>query len=282
LQVRRPFNETSLYFKKERKVVAYAVIAAIIVVNSVILFSPTTDGKNYAGSILRPVVAGVAVTFSLIVVYRQKLDGLLGRAYGSLAIGLVLWLAAELVWAYYTTILRIALPLPSLADVFWLLGYGPLGYHLFSIAKLQRAFHNASKRIFVVSIAITIFSIVYIFNIASASLASPSSDYLALAISITYPIADAIVIVPAVLTISKSGRGELTAVPWIFISWIFTAVADALYGYTAVTNIAGDFFIWNLFYNAAYLIMAVGLYWHNKFFVMDDAKMIKLWNKENR
>jgi hypothetical protein len=283
LQVRSPFNDTSLYFKKERRLVTYVVIAAIIAVNSVIiLFSSTTEEKNYAGNILRPLVAGVAVTFSLIVVYRQKLDGLLGRAYASLAIGLVLWLAAELVWAYSSIVVRIEVPFPSLADVFWLLGYGPLGYHLFSTARLHRAFHNASKRIFVVSAAVSIFSLVYILDIVSASLTSNLNNFTALAISITYPIADAIVIVPAVLTIAKSGRGELTAVPWIFISWIFTAVADALFGYTAVTNIAGDFSIWNLFYNAAYLIMAAGLYWHNKFFVMDDDKMKKLWKKENR
>jgi hypothetical protein len=277
----KDINEKGFSFKKAQRRTAFAVVAAIIVVNSVILLSPS-EKQNYVGSILRPLTAAVAVAFSLIVVYRQKLDGLLGRAFGSLALGLVLWFAAELIWGYYAVILRVDVPFPSLADAFWLAGYGPLGYHLFSTSKLYRAFHNASKRIFVVGLAVAIFSSVYILSVLSLSKLSGPDSTLALAITIIYPIADAIVIVPAVLSIAKSGRGELTAVPWIFISWILTAIADALFGYSADANMAGHFTLWNLFYNAAYLMMAAGLYWHNKFFVMDDDKMKKLWSKQNR
>jgi hypothetical protein len=278
----KDINEKSFSLIKAQRRTAFAVAAAIIAVNSVILLSPTASQQNYVGSILRPLTAAVAVGFSLIVVYRQKLDGLLGRAYGSLAIGLVLWFLAELTWGYYNIIVKIEVPFPSLADAFWLAGYGPLGYHLFSTSKLYRAFHNASKRILVVGLCVAIFSSAYIFYIVSLSNISGPDSTLALAITIIYPIADAIVIVPAVLSIAKSGRGELTAVPWIFISWIFTVVADAIFGYAADSNIAGHFTIWNLFYNAAYLMMAAGLYWHNKFFVMDDNKMKKLWSKQNK
>jgi hypothetical protein len=278
----KDIDEKSFSFKKAQRRTAFVVVAAIIAVNSIILISPTANEQNNAGSILRPLTAAVAVAFSLNVVYRQKLDGLLGRAYGGLAIGLLLWFSAELIWGYYNIIARIEVPFPSLADAFWLAGYGPLGYHLFSTSKLYRAFHNASKRIIVVGLAVAVFSAIYIFYIVSLSHISWPNSILAMGITIAYPIADAVVLVPAVLSIAKSGRGDLTAVPWIFIFWVFTAIADALFGYAADANIAGQFTIWNLFYNAAYLMMAAGLYWHNKFFVMDDDKMKKLWSKQNR
>jgi hypothetical protein len=269
-------------FKKERRLVAFALVASVIAADSIIMLSSTAEEKNFAGNILRPLTAVIAVAFSLKVVYRQRLDGLFGRAYAGLAIGLVLWFAAEITWAYYSLIVQIEVPFPSLADAFWLAGYGPFGYHLFTTARLHRAFSKGSKWTIVITAAVTIVSALYIFQLVLQSEVSKLDSVLPLAISITYPIADAILIIPAVLSISNSGRGELTAVPWIFISWIFTAIADALFGYTAVSNIAGEISIWNLFYNAAYLFMAAGLYWHNKFFLIDECKMERLWLNRNR
>ena len=269
-------------FKKERRLVAFALVASIIAADSIIMLSSTTEEKNFAGNILRPLTGAVAVAFSLKVVHRQRLDGLFGRAYAGLAIGLVLYFAAEITWTYNTLIVQIDVPFPSLADAFWLAGYGPFGYHLFTTARLQRAFSKGSKRTIVITAAVTIFSGLYIFQLVLQSEVSKLDSILPLAISTTYPIADAILIIPAVLSISNSGRGELTYIPWIFISWIFTAIADTLFGYTAVSNIAGEVSVWNLFYNAAYLFMAAGLYWHNKFFLIDESKMQRLWLNRNR
>jgi len=269
-------------FKKEQKIVAYSLIASIVAVNSIILLAPTTEEQEFYGNILNPLTAAVAVAFSIIVVCRQKLDGLFGRAYVSLAIGLALWLAAEIIWGYYSVAIQIEVPFPSIADILWLAGYGPLGYHLFTTAKLYRIYAKITKRLVAVSIAVAAFSIVYIFSVVSASELSGSDATLALGISIAYPVADAVIIIPAVLAISNSGRGALTAIPWIFISWILTTVADSMFGYTVVTDIAGDISVWNLIYNAAYLSMAAGLYWHNRFFVLDEKKMEKHWLKRYR
>lgn len=278
----RASKKVAFDFKKERRAVIFAVVASIIVADSVIMLCSTNEAKSFVGNILRPITAALAVAFSIKVVYRQKLDGLFGRAYAGLAIGLVLWFTAEMIWGYYGIILQIQLPFPSLADAFWLAGYGPLGYHLFTTARLYRAFSTKLSKIFVVTAAVAIFSAIYIFKILTT--ADPSGPYgtLSLAISIAYPLADAVMIIPALLSITKSGRGELTAIPWIFVSWIFTAIADAIFGYTADTNITAQISIWNLFYNAAYLIMAAGLYWHDKFFLIDEAKMKRMWRTRNR
>jgi len=53
---------------------------------------------------------------------------------------------------------------------------------------------------------------------------------------------------------------------------MFTAVADSIFGFTAVTSIAGDISVWNLFYNAAYLSMAAGLFWHNRYMIFDAKR----------
>ena len=269
-------------FKRDRRIVTYSLVASILAVNSIILLAPTTEEQNFYGDVLRQLTGAIAVTFSIIVVWRQKTDGTLGRAYAGLSIGLVLYFIAEIIWAYYGIVLQIEVPFPSPADAFWLAGYGPLGFHLFTMSKLHRAYTRKTKRVIIVSLTVAAFSVLYIQSLISVSDLSGPDAILKLGITIAYPIADAIVIVPAVLVILNSGRGELTAIPWIFISWMFTALADTLFGYTIVTNIAGELSIWNLAYNAAYLFMAAGLYWHNKFFVIDERKIEKLWLTRNR
>jgi len=250
-------------------IVGFVVVT--LAVNSIILLAPDIETQNYFGNILRPLVAAVASGLALIVVYRQKVSGIFGRSYAFLAGGLVLYLVAEILWAYYSIGLGIEVPFPSLADAFWLAAYAPFGYGLFSLSRLYTK-HGKSKMkaLAVMSLSVAAFSSYYVLQLISVS---DLTDPIPLAISITYPILDGILLVPALLVIVSSGKGYLTSIPWIFVSWIFTAIADSIFGFTAVTSIAGDISVWNLFYNAAYLSMATGLFWHNRYMIFDSKRV---------
>lgn len=250
-------------------IVGFVVVT--LAVNSIILLAPDIEMQNYFGNILRPLVAAVASGLALIVVYRQKVSGIFGRSYAFLAGGLVLYLVAEILWAYYSIGLGIEVPFPSLADAFWLAAYAPFGYGLFSLSRLYTK-HGKSKMkaLAVMSLSVAAFSSYYVLQLISVS---DLTDPIPLAISITYPILDGILLVPALLVIVSSGKGYLTSIPWIFVSWIFTAIADSIFGFTAVTSIAGDISVWNLFYNAAYLSMATGLFWHNRYMIFDSKRV---------
>ena len=76
-------------------------------------------------------LCGNAAILSLVIVYRQGLDGLLGKAYAALAIGISFWFIAEMIWTYYQVGLGIESPFPSVADLFWLIGYLPFIYYMF-------------------------------------------------------------------------------------------------------------------------------------------------------
>jgi hypothetical protein len=257
------------------------LIATITIANLILLAAPTIEEQNLYGNIIRPITAGASMAFGIIVVYRQGVDGIFGRAFASLAGGVSLWAIAELIWAYNAIVLGIQVPFPSIADVLWLAGYAPLGFHLFSTSRFYGVALR-KKSTFAVALAVGIFSSVYLYSLIAASELSGPDAALSLAITIAYPVLDAMILVPAVLCVLNSGKGELTAIPWIFISWILTVMADSMFGYTIVTNIAGDMQIWNLGYNAAYLFMAAGLYWHNKYFIIGNRKFDEMWRKVNR
>ena len=126
-----------------------------------------------------------------------------------------------------------------------------------------------------VSVAAAAFGGLYVQNIVAVADLSDPEAAMPMVISMAYPILDAVLIVPAVLVVLNAGKGILTAVPWIFVSWIFTVVADSLLGFTAVQNFDGDAFTINLFYNVAYLCMFAGLLWHNKFFIFNKREAIQ-------
>jgi hypothetical protein len=267
--------------KKQRKTVVIGLVAAIAIANFILLAAPSIEEQNLYGNIIRPITACASMAFGIIVVYRQGVDGIFGRAFASLAAGVSLWAIAELIWAYNAIILGIQVPFPSIADILWLAGYAPLGFHLFSTSRFYGVALK-KRSTFAVAVAVAAFSSAYIYSLIAASELSGPDAALSLAITVAYPVLDAIIVVPAVLCVLNSGKGELTAIPWIFISWILTVIADAMFGYTIVTNIAGDMQIWNLVYNGAYLFMAAGLYWHNKYFIIGDRKFEEMWNKVYR
>ena len=119
-------------------------------------------------------------------------------------------------------------------------------------------------------IAVAAFSSYYVMQLVSVSDLSAPDAGIALVIGIAYPVMDAILLIPALFAIISAGRGYLTSIPWIFVSWLFTALADSIFGFTAVTSMAADVTIWNMYYVAAYLSMAAGMLWHNKYMIFDS------------
>jgi uncharacterized membrane protein YhaH (DUF805 family) len=100
-------------------------------------------------------------------------------------------------------------------------------------------------------------------------------------ISISYLIFDLIFIVPTTLIILDPLKDELTSIFWIFLSMLILAIAYTMFGYTSVTGMTEANWIWIPVYTAAYLLMAIGLFWHNRLFVFDEKRSLKNWKKKN-
>jgi hypothetical protein len=249
------------------------LVAATIAVNCIILLSPNAEAKNFFGNILRPITASFATGLAIMVVRKQGTKGIFGRAYAALAAGLILYFIAEVTWGYYSIGLGVEVPFPSPADGFWLAAYAPFGYGLFRLANLHSKHKNRLRQMALIGGIAAVLSGLYIYELISVSEVSTSDDLIGLAIGIAYPILDAILIVPALMAVLSAGRGYLTSIPWIFISWVFTVIADTIFGFTAVMSVAGELSVWNLFYNAAYLSMAAGMIWHLRYMIYDPQRM---------
>lgn len=87
-------------------------------------------------------------------------------------------------------------------------------------------------------------------------------------VSISYPILDGVLLVPAILILWSIRYGKLVVTHWMLIalSMIFVAIADS--------------WIWDILYNAGYLSIAFALVWYNRFFIFNKKKSKKSGKKE--
>jgi hypothetical protein len=260
----------------QRKILSL-LVTCIVVITLLLVLSPD-DSSTLVADIIIPSCAGAAAVLSLIVVYRQKIDGLFGRIYLALAIGNTLWFVAEVIWTYYEIGLKIENPFPSVADLFWLIGYAPFVYYILKSYKFFNSNNTLSKPI-VITVFITaiILAACNILVTTDTYQFSKQQDITLFLISIAYPILDITFIIPAALIILNNSRiSQLTSIPWIFISMMITALADSIFGISSSAGIANEAsLIWNPIYVVGYSLMAAGLYWHNRFFIFSKNKVIQ-------
>ena len=114
-----------------------------------------------------------------------------------------------------------------------------------------------------------------------------ADEVILMLVSISYPILDGVLLVPAILILWSIRKGKLVVTHWMLIalSMILVAIADSGFGYIAVSNISSvqeADWIWDILYNAGYLSIAFALIWYNRFFIFDEKKEQKKWQERNR
>jgi hypothetical protein len=254
-------------------------IASTIFVSCTIFFSSTEEEyRIYLFDIIEPLAAAIALCISLIIVYRQKLDGLFGKTYASLAAGLMLWFIAEVLWSFFEFGSDHEAPSLLRADFFWLAGYGAFIYYGFSMYTFfgkRPSKHNVA----IISIPCVLFLAYSIQLDVSDYELTKQEDIILFSLSNTYVALDLILIILAALLILSPGKkGQLTSIPWIFIAFLIIATGDSGLGYTQSTEILYT----HILYICGYIVMTAGLFWHNQIFVFDEKRVLKKWQVEHR
>jgi hypothetical protein len=142
------------------------------------------------------------------------------------------------------------------------------GYYFYSILKLLRKTIQQDI-IILVSIAAAV-SVTYILNLSFGIgfLLADEEDVLGTGLSITYPILDGILFVPAILVLWSLRKGDLVYTHWILISLfiILNGIGDIGFGYGSVLGTIGkEEWIWDIFYYAGYLTLASALFWQSRY-----------------
>lgn len=267
-------THNSLKVRSARKFAFYLLILLNILSISLILYFEFVHSENslfYINWILN-FFAGFAVFIGIYIYFKKILKGIEGKTYTSLTIGLLLFFLGEITWTYYQILLNIEIPFPSLADLFWILGYIFIGYHIYGTYKFWK--HNKkidNRHVIIISILICMLSSFMIYTTISESYSNIKNELISTSISITYVVLDSVLAIPAIAIVWSLRSGHPFFTHWLLISFfiLFNSVADFGFGYTYIISVdveeAERFeWIWDILFNASYISIAIALLWYQK------------------
>lgn len=207
-------------------------------------------------------VTGGLVILALILAVRFRLKGSHGRAWALFLASMASWFIAETLWAVYELVYHTN-PFPSLADVFYIAGYP---FMLLFLINYLRPVKKAITRKMLVS-AISISIVMAIPGIYMAYSFDPKVSLLENIIATTYPIADAIIFVPAIIGISLFFRGEVNFT-WtlICIGIVCSFLGDMGFQFAQFTNTYYTGHPVDVVLLWSYILYAFGAYDHIKIF----------------
>jgi len=253
--------------------VAYwlCLITAIGLVAIYIFQSSYPDFMYTFSNVFSPFIAGVAVLSSFFALrkYWDNFGSRLSKIWLCFTLGMLLWFLGELGWALYTMVLNVEIPYPSIADIFWLIGYVPLFIALlFYIEIIQPAI--STKLFSVAAVIVTGVSVIGFSTLMLPVLAGASEqDFVTFGISLAYPALDLVLFLEAVLgllvfTVTRlKGR---VGMAWHFMNAaiLLNVVADGAFSYTTMEGSYYCGHAIDLLFHLGYLLFALAFYVHSK------------------
>jgi hypothetical protein len=203
--------------------------------------------------------AAFATATILYSAHRSEKGGGLPRAYAAYSLGMLFWLIAECTWTVYALVFRIEIPFPSMADVFWLLGYLPLLAALLLQAWPFRDVFAPWKRV-----AIAVGMLVMTITILTATippLIAENAGEVPLAVSVAYPVLDALLLSVAIPVLILFRKGSY----WRPTLFILFGLMLQLFGDLAFAQsyLSGFYYVGSpidLIFDYSYLMLALGFY----------------------
>jgi ABC-type branched-subunit amino acid transport system substrate-binding protein len=247
------------------------LIVSATAANSIIFFSGEESRIVYSELIIIA-AASFAAFLGILLAYRQILHNRShSKAYICLAIGLVLWLSADVIWASYELVYHVAAPIPSLSDILWLAGYPFFAYNLIAT---YRQFHNKlNKRVLLASIIGNGIFIAYLGSLTiGISDFSSQGGVSMFAVLIAYPLMNALLTVPALPILLGLWKERPWSIPWTFksLSLFCIVITDSWFAFIIISGLYEQVWLSSMFFGAEYLILAGGLLWFNKFLAISN------------
>jgi hypothetical protein len=269
----------------------FIFVAALSIICVIIIFFSGTEIRIIFINLPETISAGLALVFSIVflLLHKKLRNGEkssdVGKIPSSLlpsrptssyeikvhipfSIGVALWFAAELIYSYYEIGLRVQAPFPSVADPVYLLGYGFFVYSFYKMLNyLKQSIDHDVIVLASIAVCVSLSFILYL-SMGIGQIMTPLGDQLTDILSVTYAVLDGVLFVPGLVILwsikTASTQENLIYSHWIFVSAfvILNAIGDVGYGYNAIVgSLVKNEWIWNMFFNTAYITIAVAVFW---------------------
>jgi hypothetical protein len=219
-------------------------------------------------------IPGSLVILSIISAKKHGITGSHGKAWISFAVFSVLWFIAEQVWMVLELFYN-QKPFPSTADFFYVTGYP--AYFIFAILYLQPVKDAITKKMIVISSLVVV--TILMPNLYMAIENNSGEDKFAIALGAFYPVADAIVLVPALIGVLLFLGGKVNFL-WslMLVGIILEVLADTGFQYFSLDNSYYTGHPVDILFLWSYILLSFGVYDNIKIF---NAKKKSLSDKES-
>ncbi len=252
-----------------KKNLLLAFLAAVFIITAFFYFRNPTSIAAQSLFLVSPLIAVIG---GVCAVRAYGIKNPHGNALAYLTFGIAVWLVGEIIWVVFN-ILHIT-PYPSIADVFYLLGYPFLLFGIWKEINLGRIEWDSAKKVmfgFIVLVLICV--LIYLGVYSTYDAGALVTQNIA---GISYNIGDFLLVVSSllVLMLALEYAGGSIYLSWIciFIGAVLFFIADIIYGIFPAEFEAG---VWifrqlDLIWGMAYLFFAYGLF--NICFIIQGAK----------
>ncbi len=224
----------------------------------------------------------IASIFAIQVWLTNSDDEFLNMFWGLLAIGLAFWTIAEGIWLYLSFAYS-ETPFPSLADLFWLLGYVPVIAAFVRRHSRLQVTQTPLQRMINILVAALFITATGFFVIWPTIAAFDPAKILESFLNLAYPLTDLTIII-LVLRLFFSTQTGRFSVTWQLLGFGFLAmtIADLMFSYGDWNGIYypdGNPTLFSivldvLYYNS-YLLIAIGILAFGYILAMDRGIRIK-------
>ncbi|CAN5127196.1 hypothetical protein BH11PAT1_BH11PAT1_0200 [soil metagenome] len=220
-----------LHVLKQPLSICFLLLFLLLVIWDIMLqLSPLkTTTANYAYNL----GYGVVFIFGSIIGIRGALDlslkSTIGKALFFLSLALFLYAIGQGIWAYNNLSSNIAIPYPSLADLFFILFIPCMGMAVTYIARMFLT--SITKKIFLQALFIPILPAIIIFAFLNTPDLSSHLSLLTKICNIAYPLGDVVLISLAILLLRITGGKIYTGILFLIAGLLSQAGADLLFSY---------------------------------------------------
>ena len=247
--------------------------------NSFIIFADSDSKVIYSNWVLI-INSLIAVGLSAIILIKDKdrEEGKvvkIDKANILLAVGLIFWFIANIIWAYYELVLDIVSPVPSLADIFLLSAYG------FLICRLTIVYrkigHTTNKKFLFLIVSGTGLFLIYILNLTLENTETSNFRGLMLfVVTVAYPTLNSVLTVLALMILLGIKNERHHFIPWIceLVGLLAIVIGDSWFAIIVLTTFVEQLWMSALLLSAHYLLIAGGLIWYLRYVIKWHSKGI--------
>jgi hypothetical protein len=223
------------------------------------------DSMKIFSNAFPPFIAGATAITAMFALKRYwgGLSSKLTQVWMCFAIGIFFWFLGELTWAIYALMLKIAIPYPSVADVFWLTGYSLLLLALTAYLWLVKP--ALSKTVLAAaSTIVLILGLLFSYFLVAPALMQ-ETNLTTKTIDVAYPILDFILLMLAITGLIVLAKSRVTK-SWMLFNtgMLMTAIGDSLFSYATAHKTYYEGHPLELFFHFGYLLFILAFYIHTK------------------